>query len=113
MVFKAPLRVATLNVRGLNSKQRQFRLYKLMKNRQLDILAIQESKVESEQHTDTMVQPFRRCFDVCVSHAVGTSGGCCLFLRKSLNCVVQGVTACQEGRFISCEFCYERLQLER
>ncbi|CAN8031064.1 unnamed protein product [Ixodes persulcatus] len=54
-----------------------------------------------------MVQPFRTLFNVCVSHAMGTSGGCCLFLRKSLGFVETAVISCAYGRFfLKChKFC--------
>lgn len=51
-----------------------------------------------------MVQPFLARYYVCVSHAVGLSAGCCLFLKKSLGVVVQTVMTCPSGRFVLCDF---------
>ncbi|KAG0443214.1 hypothetical protein HPB47_015172 [Ixodes persulcatus] len=86
--------VATLNVRGLAARRRQQQLYRLLTEHDLDIIAIQETKVESKDQTDYMVRPFQARYEVCVSHAVGFSAGCCLFLRKSLGAAVQTVTTC-------------------
>lgn len=46
----------------------------------LDIVAVQETKMESEAQTEGMVRIFEARYGVCVSYAVGNSGGC-LFLR--------------------------------
>lgn len=92
-----PLHVARLNVRGLGSRKRQFQVKRIMEEKQIDILAVQETKIGSEQHTDTMVQPFLDAYYVCVSHAAGTAGGCCLFIKKAKNCVVESVGRAQRG----------------
>lgn len=106
MLENAPLKVATLNVRGLGSVKRKFQLKKLLEAKQIDILGIQETKVESEAHTDTMVQPFLEAYHVAVSHAVGTAGGCCIFLKKALIAEVDRVQSSPEGRFVCCDFNY-------
>ncbi|CAN7998202.1 unnamed protein product [Ixodes hexagonus] len=97
------LRIATLNVRGLAARWRQRQLYRLLTEKELDILAIQETKVESEEQTNNMVEPFLARYLVCVCHAIGFSAGCCLFLKKSLGIEVQTVMTCQSGRFILCD----------
>ncbi|KAG0412263.1 hypothetical protein HPB47_010623 [Ixodes persulcatus] len=56
------LRVATLNVRGLAARRRQQRL---STEHDLDIVAIQETKVESEDQTDYLVRPFLARYEVC------------------------------------------------
>lgn len=99
-----PFRLATLNVRGLSAKRRQNQLYRIVTEKDLDIIAIQETKVESEDQTDVMVQPFTTRYYVCVSHAVGLSAGCALLIRKSLEGVIENITACQNGRFVFCDF---------
>lgn len=104
MLDATPLHVATLNVRGLGSKKRQMQLNELLQRKGIHVLAVQETKVESEEHTNTMVQVFLEKFYVCVSHAVGTAGGCLLFLKKEPACVVESVTTCVDGRFICCDF---------
>lgn len=104
MLEKGPLKVATLNVRGLGSKKRQFQLRELLEAKDIDILGVQESKVESESHTDTMVQPFLEHYHVAVSHAVGTAGGCCMFLKKAVISAVSQVQSCLEGRYVWCDF---------
>ncbi|KAH8030318.1 hypothetical protein HPB51_006750 [Rhipicephalus microplus] len=87
----ATIRLATLNVRGLSAKRRQNQLYRLIIEQDLDIVAVQETKVESEEHAERMVQPFTRVFDVCVCHAVGASAGCLLLIRQSLNAKVESM----------------------
>lgn len=54
---------------------------------ELDVIAVQETKIESQEQTDRMVQPFAASYNVCVSHANGHSGGCAIFLRKTVGIV--------------------------
>lgn len=104
VMLEAPLRVATPNVRGHAARRRQYQLSRLFAENELDIIAIQETKVESLEQTDRMVQPFRTLFNVCVSHAVGTSGRCCLFIRRSLDVAETAMLSCAYGRFVLCDF---------
>lgn len=104
--LKANLRVGTLNVRGLSAKRRQHQIKRLLIENSLDVLAVQETKIESEQQTDRMVLLFSALHYVCVSNAVGTSGGCALFLRKSVGFDVEHVISCSEGRSIVCDFSF-------
>lgn len=99
----ATFRFATLNVRGLSAKRRQNQLYRLVIEQDLDMVAIQETKVESEDHAERMVRPFTRHYDVCVCHAVGNSAGCLLLIRQSLGAKVESVTTCESGRLIICD----------
>lgn len=108
--LKTALRVATLNVRGLAARRRQYQLSRLCLENDLDILAVQETKVESEEQTGRMVQPFRSRYNVCVCHSVGTSGGCALFLRNSLGIVEETVIVCETGRLIVCDFTFSGFQ---
>lgn len=98
------MRIATLNVRGLADRRRQNQLYRLVSDEDLDIVALQETKVESEDKTDRMVWPFMARYDVCVSHAVGLSAGCALFIRRSLGASLTTVIASEAGRFVVCDF---------
>lgn len=98
-----PLRVATLNVRGLSCKRRQYQVRRLFHERDLDVVAIQETKVDSEAGTDCMVAPFRALFNVCVSHAAGNSAGCCVCIRNLVGLVVESVVVCQKGRYVVCD----------
>lgn len=50
--FNKPMRIATLNVRGLADRRRQNQLYRLVTDGDLDIVALHETKVESEDQTD-------------------------------------------------------------
>lgn len=101
------IRVATLNVRGLSERRRQNQLYRLVVLHDIDIVALQETKVESEALTERMVQPFRARYNVCVSHAVGKSGGCVLLVRQNLGVVVQAVSVCSVGRFVVCDCIFQ------
>lgn len=104
------LRIATLNVRGLAARRRQSQLYRLVTEQDLDIVAVQETKVESEDGTERMVRPFTTCYDVCVSHAIGTSAGCVLLVRQCLGAVIQTVTTCELGRLVVCDFSLSGLE---
>lgn len=102
--LETALRVATLNVRGLSARRRQYQLSRLLLEDDLDVVAVQETKVESQEQKDRMVQPFKSRYNVCVCHAVGSSGGGALFLRNSLGIVVETVVVCDTGRLIVCDF---------
>ncbi|KAG0431349.1 hypothetical protein HPB47_021866 [Ixodes persulcatus] len=52
--LERPVRLATLNVRGLADRRRQRQLYRLVVEQDLDIIAVQETKVESEDRTEFM-----------------------------------------------------------
>lgn len=69
----------------------------------IDVLAIQETKVEGEEETALLLAPFLHSFEVCVSQASGLSGGCMLFFRKSLNALVKSVIVDSDGRFVICD----------
>lgn len=98
--------VGTLNVRGLSARRRQYQLSRLLLDEGLDLVAVQETKVESQEHTDRMVQPFTTRYYVCVSHAIGMSAGCVIFVRNSLGIVIEAVVTSEVGRFVVVDFLY-------
>lgn len=98
------MRIGTINVRGLAARRRQCQLSRLFLEHDLDLIAIQETKVETEEQTEQIISHFRGNYNVCVCHAVGTSGGCLLLLRNSLGIVEESVTACDDGRLVVCDF---------
>lgn len=107
--FQSSLRVATLNVRGLCSRRRQCQISRTLLENDVDLLAVQETKIESEEQTEQMVQIFRSRYNICVCHAVGRSGGCVIFIRNSI-AVVEKVSACDSGRLVACDFVFSGLQ---
>lgn len=102
----APLRIGTLNVRGLGTRRKQYQLKRLMQEKDLDLLAVQETKVSTEDATDSLVAEFSLRYNACVSYAVGASAGCIIFVKNSLGIVVEEVKSCLHGRFVLCDFCY-------
>lgn len=103
------LRVATLNVRGLSARRRQYQLSRLSLEEGLDVLALQETKVATQEQADRMVQPFTGRYNVCVCHAAGTSGGCALLFRKSLDTQIEAVMACESGRLVVADVLFNGL----
>ncbi|CAN7986022.1 unnamed protein product [Ixodes hexagonus] len=93
----------TLNVRGLRSKRKQRQLLRLLNYEHVDVAAVQETKLSSDEDIAEALEPFRADFEVCVSHAVGLSAGCFLFLRKSLGYPFVSLSVDQEVRLISCD----------
>lgn len=75
-------RFASLNVRGIHSRKKQNQLHRLLEEREIDFLAVQETNLENEEEVDRALQLFFSKYEVCVSHAVGLSGGCFLFIKK-------------------------------
>lgn len=97
------LSVATLNVRGLSTRRKQSQVYRLLTEQDIDVVAVQETKVEGEEETEAMVRRFTSRYYACVSHAVGISAGCVLLLKKLPGLVVEGVTSCRSGRLVVCD----------
>lgn len=110
VTLESALRVATLNVRGLAARRRQYQLSRLLLENDIDIIAIQETKVESDEQTDRMVEPFRARFNVCVCHSVGFSGGCALLLRNTIGIVEEKVFVGEMGRLVGCDFSFSGRQ---
>lgn len=102
--FQPAITVATLNVRGLNMRKKQYQLQRLLLKEKPDFLAVQETKMAEEEQVASALKPFLQSYEACVTHAVGLSGGCFLFLKKSLPLSELAVTTDTEGRFITCDF---------
>lgn len=79
------VKFGSLNVRGMSTSRKQYQARRVLEDNDLDIFAVQETKVESEEDTVKLGQPFQATFDICVSHANGLSG-CVLFIKKSAEC---------------------------
>lgn len=78
--IEATIRFSTINIRGLAARRRRYQLGRLFANNELEIIAVEETNVESQEQTDHMVQPFRALSNVCVPQAVGTwDVALCLF----------------------------------
>lgn len=104
MALSQQLSFATLNVRGLRSRQKQVQLRRLLSHGRFDFVAIQETKLESDEMTGNALQPFLTDYFVCVSHSVGLSAGCFLFLKRNLPFSDLIYNVDSQGRFISCDF---------
>lgn len=70
----------------------------------IDVLAVQETKMSNDVRIGDALEPFLGDFEVCVSHAVGTSAGCFLFLKKALPLSMLSVVPDEAGRFILSDF---------
>lgn len=106
MALTPPFSIATLNVRGLAARRRQSQLYRLLTDQDIDVLAVQETKVDGEEETGSMVRRFTDRYYAVVSHSIGTSAGCVLFVKKLQGLLVQSVFSCQSGRIVYCDFVY-------
>lgn len=91
-------------MRGLAAKKKQSQVYRLLVDQDLDVLAVQETKVAGEEETGGMVLRFTSKYFVMVSHAVGTSAGCIIFVKKLQGLVIQNYFSCVSGRVVSCDF---------
>lgn len=98
------LSFATLNVRGLASRKKQAQVYRLLIDQDIDVLAVQETKVEGEEETRSMMLRFTSKYYGTVSHANGTSAGCVLFVKKIPGLIVESHFSCDSGRTVTCDF---------
>lgn len=97
------LHAATLNVRGLRNRRRQYQLLRLLKRMGVDIAAIQETKLCSDEDTAAALQPFLEHYNVCVSPSAGLSGGCFLLISKKVEFSCLSCSVDDSGRFICCD----------
>lgn len=104
MASETSLCLSTLNVRGLAAKRKQSQVYRLMTDQDLDVLAIQETKIAGEADTASMVQRFTSRYYAVVSHANGASAGCVLFVKKLSGLVMQETVSSPTGRLVVCDF---------
>lgn len=58
MASVTALHVATLNVRGLRNRRRQYQLLRLLKRMDVSIAAIQETKLCGDEDTAAALEPF-------------------------------------------------------
>lgn len=104
MTLTQQLLFATSNVRGLRSLKKQAQLCRILSRHHLDFVAVQETKIESDDETERALRPFLSEYNVCVSHALGLSAGCFLFLKKSLLCSAFIYHVDAECRYVYCDF---------
>lgn len=80
------LSIATLNVRGLNASKRQYQLRRFLDTfPHVDVFAIQETKIETQERTEQMLsQYFLDQYEVVVSHASGHSAGVMVLIKRHL-----------------------------
>lgn len=102
--LNSSLRIATINVRGLVARRRQYQLSRLCMENELDLIAVQETKGEKQEQTDHMVSPFTTIYNVCVCHAVGKSAGCAVLISKSEGIIEEMITVSENGRLIVLDF---------
>lgn len=74
--LNSAISVATLDVRGFNTRKKQYQVQRLVQTQKPDFLALQETKMAEEEQVFSAVQPFLHSYEVCVTPAVGVSGGC-------------------------------------
>lgn len=99
MVSK-PLRIGTLNVRGLGSSRKQAQLQTFLRRQNIDVFAVQETKLSTDEATAAALSQFTDEYDVIVSHAVRSSCGCFLLLKRSRGFTIDCYVVDSAGRFI-------------
>lgn len=103
MVNCAAVQIASLNVRGLRQRRRQYQLLQLFQRDGITIAAVQETKLSTDEDTQAALNAFLPEYSVCVSHSVGLSGGCMLFISKNLNATILASKVDDAGRFVCCD----------
>lgn len=104
--MEGSLNACTVNVRALAAKRKQAQLHRLLTERGLDVLAIQETKIDRNEETATMADRFTLRYYACISHAVSSSAGCVLFVEKLPGLVVETETSYDSGRLVICDILY-------
>lgn len=100
-----PMCVATLNVRGLRNVRRQWQLRHVLEQYNIDVLAVQETKISAARDADLALEVFRD-YNLYISPARGASAGCFLLIRKHLNHILTSLHVDGEGRLICCDLSF-------
>lgn len=87
-------------MRGIAQRQKQLMLKRMLLHAGVDVLALQETMLSSDERIEKDMKPFLANCEVFVSHAVGKSGGCFLLLKKVLPLPDLNVVTDETGRFI-------------
>lgn len=87
-------------------RKKQYQVQRLLESQKPDFLAMQETKMAEEEQVANALKPFLSSYEVCVTHAVGVSGGCFLFVKRSFPLSELSVTVDTEGRFIMCDILF-------
>lgn len=98
-MYETTLTTTTLNVRGLCSRKKQFHLKRVLDTCPgIDVLAIQETKMCSDEETRGFLNQFSLPhYEVVVSHARKRSGGCMLLIRRAASCFPARYAVDNEG----------------
>lgn len=76
----------------------------------LDVLAVQETKVDGDEETRGMMLRFTARYYAIVSRAIGTSAGCVLLIKKLPGLAVQNTFSCPSGRLVFCDLVLNEYQ---
>lgn len=100
----AKIRISILNARGVPSRKKQTQLKRLLLEENIDILAVQETKLSCDERIGQSLQMFLLDYEASVSHSVGLSGDCFLFLKKTLPLSNLNVLTDTKGQFVMNDF---------
>ena len=100
-----PLCVATLNVRGLRNVRRRQQLNYVLKQHEVDVAAVQETKISSARDANFALKTFPD-YVLYISQARGVSAGCFLLVRKQLSHSLMSLHVDGEGRLIFCDISF-------
>lgn len=70
----------------------------------IDILEVQETELSDDDRIEEALEPFLSDYQICVTHAVGTAGGCFLLRKKSLPLSELRIMRDESGRFLLWNF---------
>lgn len=104
--FTLPLCVATLNVRRLRHIRRQQQLLHVLRQHEVDVGAVQETKISSAGDVNLALQTFQPDYEVGTCQACGASAGCFLLVSKQLNHSSLSLRVDGEGRLICCDLSF-------
>lgn len=76
-----PFLLGSLNIGNMKLTRKQ-QLLRMVRLHKVDILAVQETKISTDQDTEWALRPFLEEFEACVTHAVGFSAGFFLFFSQ-------------------------------
>ena len=95
------LNIATININGLNTENKQKMLHSFIIQHKIDITYLQEHNIKE----DGKVTFLEKFYTIIMNKSVNMRGGTCIIIRKSFNCTVERIELSADSRitFVICK----------
>ena len=91
------INIASINVNGLNTENKQSLLHAFIKQHNLDIVYLQEHNIRE----DGKVKYLEKFYQVIMNKSINLKGGTCILIKRSLNYKIERTEMSADSRIIS------------